>query len=72
MAELLDLPMGVPQAGRQLADHAVAGGQVVGQRGGLHGPILAAARAWRKSVIRSISPRDRGPATQVVAGDGRA
>jgi hypothetical protein len=30
MPELLDLPLRGPQAGRQLADHPVADGQVIG------------------------------------------
>ncbi len=64
MAELLDLPMVGPQAGRQLADHAVAGCQVVGQRRDLHDPILASGEGWRKSVLASIchamGPGDSG------------
>lgn len=64
VAELLDLAPGLPQAGRQLADHAVAGGQVVGQRRGLHGPILASGKGWRKAVLASIchamGPGDSG------------
>jgi hypothetical protein len=42
VAELLDLPLCGPQAGRHLTDHPVADGQVIGQRDGgfVHAPIV--------------------------------